>query len=245
MKYSEQMDKIAQAMLAVQKELEPLHKNAKNDHFGNEYLTLDGLLAYALPLLTANDLVLTQGGGETTRQGGIMVETMLIHAPSGQWVKSEFDLPMQKQDPQGAGSAITYGKRYGLAAILGVSTEADDDAEASVKAQRARDSQPRQAPQQVQGVRTVAEATGHAPQKGKLDNVVACPKCGSDMWDNRLNKKNPRAPDFKCKDKTCDGVIWPQKEGKQQARQSAPPRQEGPPEYYDLQEPQDDLDLPF
>jgi hypothetical protein len=30
------------------------------------------------------------------------------------------------------------------------------------------------------------------------------------MWDNRANKKNPRQPDFKCKDKeNCDGVIWP------------------------------------
>jgi hypothetical protein len=38
---------------------------------------------------------------------------------------------------------------------------------------------------------------------------TACPKCGSEMWDNRLSKKNPAAPDFKCKDRACDGVIWP------------------------------------
>jgi hypothetical protein len=36
-----------------------------------------------------------------------------------------------------------------------------------------------------------------------------CPKCGSEMWDNRLTKRNPRAPDFKCRDRTCDGVMWP------------------------------------
>jgi len=36
-----------------------------------------------------------------------------------------------------------------------------------------------------------------------------CPKCGGDMWDNRENKRNPKAPDFKCKDRSCDGVIWP------------------------------------
>jgi hypothetical protein len=29
------------------------------------------------------------------------------------------------------------------------------------------------------------------------------------MWDNRLGKRNPRAPDFKCRDRGCDGVIWP------------------------------------
>jgi hypothetical protein len=36
-----------------------------------------------------------------------------------------------------------------------------------------------------------------------------CPKCGERLWDNRIGKKNPKAPDFKCRDKTCDGVIWP------------------------------------
>lgn len=36
-----------------------------------------------------------------------------------------------------------------------------------------------------------------------------CPKCGGKMHDNRLSKKNPKAPDFKCRDKKCDGVYWP------------------------------------
>jgi hypothetical protein len=36
-----------------------------------------------------------------------------------------------------------------------------------------------------------------------------CPRCGSEMWDNRETKKNPRAPDFKCKAGGCEGVIWP------------------------------------
>ena len=39
----------------------------------------------------------------------------------------------------------------------------------------------------------------------------ACPKCGGLMWDNREGKKNPKAPDYKCKDKGCDGAIWPAK----------------------------------
>jgi hypothetical protein len=37
----------------------------------------------------------------------------------------------------------------------------------------------------------------------------SCPKCGGRMWDNRLTKRNPKAPDFKCRDRSCDGVIWP------------------------------------
>jgi hypothetical protein len=41
-----------------------------------------------------------------------------------------------------------------------------------------------------------------------------CPKCGGDMWDNRVGKRNPKAPDFKCKDRGCDGVIWPPRDAK-------------------------------
>ena len=39
--------------------------------------------------------------------------------------------------------------------------------------------------------------------------IPDCPKCAGPMWDNRIGKRNPRAPDFKCQDRECDGVIWP------------------------------------
>ena len=42
--------------------------------------------------------------------------------------------------------------------------------------------------------------------------VPPCPKCEGAMWDNRQGKRNPRAPDFKCKDAACGGVIWPPRE---------------------------------
>jgi hypothetical protein len=46
-----------------------------------------------------------------------------------------------------------------------------------------------------------------------MSDEPICPKCKGQLWDNRTNKKNPKAPDFKCKDKSCDGVIWPPKNG--------------------------------
>lgn len=42
---------------------------------------------------------------------------------------------------------------------------------------------------------------------------TTCPKCGGMMWDNRTTKKNPKQPDYKCKNRSCDGVIWPPKNG--------------------------------
>ena len=49
--------------------------------------------------------------------------------------------------------------------------------------------------------------------------IVSCPKCGGRMWDNRLTKRNPKAPDYKCQNRSCDGVIWPTNPAA-----SAPPR---------------------
>lgn len=48
-----------------------------------------------------------------------------------------------------------------------------------------------------------APATGADPR---------CPKCEGAMWDNRATKRNPKAPDYKCRDKACDGVVWPPKQ---------------------------------
>ena len=55
----------------------------------------------------------------------------------------------------------------------------------------------------------------------------SCPKCGGRTWDNRIGKKNPKAPDFKCRDKSCDGVIWPPKGNAAPVRQ-APVQQTAP-----------------
>lgn len=40
-----------------------------------------------------------------------------------------------------------------------------------------------------------------------------CPVCQGAMWNNIATKKNPKQPDYKCKDKSCAGVIWPPRNG--------------------------------
>ena len=45
------------------------------------------------------------------------------------------------------------------------------------------------------------------------DSNPGCPVCGGRMWDNQATKRNPRAPDFKCRDRSCDVVVWPPKPG--------------------------------
>ena len=58
------------------------------------------------------------------------------------------------------------------------------------------------------------ETTLAGPATGPLAlDEPSCPKCGGRMWDNRLSKRNPKAPDFKCRNRSCDGVMWPAKPG--------------------------------
>jgi hypothetical protein len=73
-----------------------------------------------------------------------------------------------------------------------------------------------------QEVVTEVAATGP-----RASDEPSCPKCGGRMWDNRVSKRNPRAPDFKCRDRSCDGVIWPPRPA---ATGTAPssPRANGP-----------------
>lgn len=70
----------------------------------------------------------------------------------------------------------------------------------------------------------VTEVESAPPQNGSRPSARAaaasddprCPQCNGPMWDNRATKTNPKAPDFRCKDKVCGddgGVIWPPKKG--------------------------------
>jgi hypothetical protein len=94
---------------------------------------------------------------------------------------------------------------------------------------------------------TVATGNGaaQAAEPAVLDpDNVACPKCGGRTWDNRLTKRNPKAPDFKCRDRSCDGVIWPPRGAKADANAPAPqptPVMDASP----LGVGADDDDLPF
>jgi hypothetical protein len=68
---------------------------------------------------------------------------------------------------------------------------------------------------------TVSEERQEAAPGPLASNEQACPKCGGRTWDNRLTKRNPKAPDYKCRDRSCDGVIWPPKPAKNEPAPAA------------------------
>lgn len=136
--------KLCEALHGAQGVLTGVVKDAKNPHFKNRYATLEAVLDTARPALQANGLIVSQAPGRMV-DGCVEITTMLAHV-SGEWMRSTLHIPLAKRDPQGLGSAVTYGCRYALMAALCV-PPTDDDGEASMPPRNIE----RPAPQQTNG----------------------------------------------------------------------------------------------
>jgi hypothetical protein len=127
-----------------------------------------------------------------------------LYAYEQNWVQMDGDGKYAKpvEDP-----AAAYTRRYGKAkpAVVKPSARAAKASRVEAVTDLALASDVEVSVAAEAPAATLAEAGPHA-----LDEQ-SCPKCGGRMWDNRLTKRNPKAPDYKCRDRSCDGVIWPPK----------------------------------
>lgn len=120
---------LAQALLKFQAEAETLQKDSINPHFKNSYIGLDSLVEKVLPLLNKHGIVVLQL--PSIAEGSPALTTSLIHAESGQMLNSQMFLVLDRDNPQGQGSAITYARRYALMSILGLVADTDDDGQSA------------------------------------------------------------------------------------------------------------------
>lgn len=118
---SDSIKNVSNALFALQNDITNPGKDSTNPHFRNRYTSLPMLIDHCKPLLNKHDLAITQ---LCDRE---YVTTLLIHAPTGEFIGAELKLIIDKSNMQGLGSAITYARRYGYAAILGIASEEDDD----------------------------------------------------------------------------------------------------------------------
>lgn len=126
---SESFNELPKAFLAFQKKIKDPTKDADNPFMKSKYVPFDGLVAAVRPTLNECGLAFTQEA--TAENGAARITTTLWHE-SGEFLQAEpLSLNLTKADPQGIGSAITYGKRYSLQALLGVAWEDDDDGNAA------------------------------------------------------------------------------------------------------------------
>ncbi len=131
MRQTTQINELAAALVKAQDELRAIAKDSTNPHFKNRYTSLDAIVESVRPVLARHGLAVVQGtttpeSDAASKVTAFTVETTILHT-SGQWLSSAVIIPLAKADPQGAGGALTYGRRYGLSAALCLSTEEDDD----------------------------------------------------------------------------------------------------------------------
>ena len=134
MNSSATVKELATALAIVQGQLTFAKKDSKNPFFKSNYADLESVWDACRDLLSANGLAIMQFPGDYV-DGNMTLTTVMTHS-SGEWVAQNMSLPVSKPDAQGAGSAITYMRRYALAAIVGVVQADDDGNSASEKAEK-------------------------------------------------------------------------------------------------------------
>jgi len=136
MKHSESIAALAGALAKAQLQIEPASKNATNPHFRSHYADLASIWDACRGPLNTNGLSIVQFpcDGDVGRTG---LCTMLLHS-SGEFISEVVTTRSQKDDPQGLGSALTYLRRYALAAVVGVTATEDDDGNAASTPANAR-----------------------------------------------------------------------------------------------------------
>lgn len=125
MNHSESIKEIAVAMNKAQSEITAAKKDSANPFFKSSYADLGSVIKAVKLAMSENGLSYMQAPEMSEHSVG--VTTLIMHT-SGEWVQSSLMLPLQKMDPQAAGSAITYARRYALQSLMGLPA-ADDDAE--------------------------------------------------------------------------------------------------------------------
>lgn len=135
MNKSESIKEISKALLDAQKETGAATKDATNPHFRSKYADLTSVIEAVKGPLNNHGITFLQP--VSLSDAGVCVETVLMHS-SGEWISESLTVPVSKHDAQGVGSAISYGRRYGLQSMCGVPAEDDDGNLATSAAPKAK-----------------------------------------------------------------------------------------------------------
>lgn len=118
--------KVYAALFKAQQEFTPVLFDCINPHFKTKYASLASCLDSVKKAFNKHGLFLTQK--HHNMPNSIGVETIVVHE-SGESLSSDIlYVPVDKQSPQGFGSALTYARRYSLMTFCGIAGEQDDDA---------------------------------------------------------------------------------------------------------------------
>ena len=124
---------LASALAKAQGEFPKVPFDGNNPTFKNRYATLGQLIEFSRPTLEKHGLCVIQSPitGEVN-QPAVGIQTMILHNSGEFIILSPFLMKVSEPNKaqswaQVIGSVITYGRRYGYAAALGLITDEDMD----------------------------------------------------------------------------------------------------------------------
>lgn len=188
------MKALLTALIKAQGEFEAVTKDRENPAFKSKYATLGSVNEAVDPALRKYGLLVLQDARTEWVEGRclVIVGTALWHAESGENVSHSLALIPAKTDPQGIGSAISYGRRYGKMTLLGLSAEDDDGSAASSgkpvtgQAQGKPTQQMKAAPQHKTEPERKPEPTMTGNQNGANAVAVAGPLQGRALLEKHI-----------------------------------------------------------
>ena len=124
METSPTIAELATALAKAQAVMAGAKKDTANPFFKSKYADLASVWEACRKALTDNGIAVVQMT-RASEKDEVVVITRLCHS-SGEWMQGELAMPVSKHDAQGYGSAMTYTRRYALAAAVGVAPEEDD-----------------------------------------------------------------------------------------------------------------------
>jgi hypothetical protein len=158
MERSESIKALSMALAKFHSQVGKIAKDAKNPFFKSNYASLSHILQEVSEPLQSAGLVIAQF------PDGTGLVTMLIHSESGEYISSNYTMPVAKQnDPQAVGSAITYARRYAVSSILSLNVSDDDGNAAAV--------QPKKQP--LQAGEKLDEAIKYVQNGGSIASIEA------------------------------------------------------------------------
>lgn len=125
MERSESITALATALAKAQADMRAAAKDSVNPHFRSKYADLTAIWEACRGPLSKNGLSVAQLP-EDAGDGRIGLTSILMHS-SGEWLAGRFSVAIDRPTAQSVGSALTYLRRYGLAALVGVVADEDDD----------------------------------------------------------------------------------------------------------------------
>lgn len=126
MRMSDSIKNLSEALAKFQQNVKQPLKDADNPFFKSKYVPLENVVESITKEAPKHGLSFVQWA-LNDENGRVGVATMIMHE-SGEFI--EFDpvfMNAEKNTPQGAGSLITYLKRYSLSAVFGITSDQDDD----------------------------------------------------------------------------------------------------------------------